>query len=208
MDKKKFGIKLRQAREYKSDLINKKYTGQMLANDLGVSRGYIGDLESGRRHIPNPMLKKIIQICQVPPDFFDIEAKEISLSSIPIIGTIRAGQPILAIENIEYRMDLPKWMFSSDKQYFGLTVIGDSMNLEFCEGTVLIIEKTSYVDNGDIGIVLIDNLDATVKKITINKDIIKLSPMSTNLKYKPQLYNLNIQEVTIIGKVKYSIKSY
>ncbi len=57
---------------------------------------------------------------------------------------------------------------STNKEYFFLRVQADSMNLEFKEGTMLLIEKTPCIENGEIGLVLIDGMDATVKKVIQN----------------------------------------
>jgi repressor LexA len=82
------------------------------------------------------------------------------------------------------------------------------MNLEFKEGSVLVIEKTNFIENGEIGVVLIDGLDATVKKIVKNDNMITLIPMSNNPDYTPTMYDIIKDEIQIIGKVKHAIKSY
>ena len=68
----------------------------------------------------------------------------------------------------------------SDSIYFGLKVKGDSMNLEFEEGTILVIEKTPCIENGEIGVIRINGFEATVKKVVLNNEMITLIPMSSN----------------------------
>jgi repressor LexA len=130
------------------------------------------------------------------------------LVNIPIVGVVRAGTPILAVENIEGYIPLPRYMINDSKEYFGLTVKGDSMNLEFKEGSTIIVEKTNVVENGQIGLILVDGCDATVKKIVQQNNMITLIPMSSNSDHVPTMYDLKRDEVQIVGKVKHAIKSY
>ena len=70
MDKKVTGLKIKDLRSKKGFELGYKYTGEMLANDLGISRSYLGDIESGRR-LPSPeLIKKIIDIFNVSEDYF------------------------------------------------------------------------------------------------------------------------------------------
>jgi len=71
LSRKEIGLLIRKARQYKSKAIQKKYTQQMLAEDLHLSRGYIGNIENGRIYPEAALLAKIAEICSVPPDFFD-----------------------------------------------------------------------------------------------------------------------------------------
>lgn len=219
--RKELGKRIKDAREFKSTAIGRRYTGQMLADALGVSRGFIGDLESGRTPIPPETLKKIIEICGVPSDFFSVKAPvdTVNLSdahsvsikdvvSLPVVGTVRAGIPILAIENIDGYFPALKSMLNNNKEYFYLRVKGDSMNLEFNDGSLLLIEKTPDVENGEIAVVLINGFDATVKKVVKNNNMITLIPMSSNPEYTPQMYDIIKDQIQIIGKVKSATKIY
>ncbi|WP_333887882.1 helix-turn-helix domain-containing protein [Clostridium sp.] len=71
LSRKEIGLLIRKARQYKSKAIQKKYTQQMLAEDLHLSRGYIGKIENGKIYPEAALLAKIAEICGVPPDFFD-----------------------------------------------------------------------------------------------------------------------------------------
>lgn len=139
-------------------------------------------------------------------DFTPISIRD--FVNIPILGSVRAGQPMLAQDNIEGYNLVPKKDLCSDKEYFHLRVQGDSMNLEFKEGTLLLIEKTPWVENGTIAVVLIDGLEATVKKITQNENMIMLIPMSTNPDHVPQMYDVVKDQIQIVGRVKQAIKNY
>lgn len=163
------------------------------AHALGVDPGYIMGWIDSTPKVDNYNLSEISTV--IPSDIINL----------PIVGTVRAGQPIFAIENIEGHFPAPKTMLSSDKEYFYLKVKGDSMNLKFQEGSLLLVEKCSTIENGEIGVVLIDGLEATVKKVVSNENIITLIPMSSNPEHVPMIYDIVKDEVRIIGKVKFSI---
>lgn len=129
-------------------------------------------------------------------------------ANIPILGSVRAGQPMLAQDNIEGYNLVPKKDLCSDQEYFYLRVQGDSMNQEFKEGTLLLIEKAPWVENGTIAVVLIDGLEATVKKVIQNEDMITLIPMSTNPEHLPQMYDVIKDQIQIVGRVKQATKIY
>jgi len=130
------------------------------------------------------------------------------LKYIPVLGVIRAGQPILAEENIEGFFPTDKQFISDKYEYFYLRITGDSMNKEFEEGNLVLVRKQDYIENGDIGVVLVNGMDATVKKIYIKNSIITLMPQSNNPEHQPQIYDIKKDEVKIIGRVMLAIKKY
>lgn len=70
MDKKRIGLKIKELRSKKSIKLGYKYTGEMLANDLGISRSYLGDIESGRT-LPSPeLITKLTETFEVSKDYF------------------------------------------------------------------------------------------------------------------------------------------
>jgi len=128
--------------------------------------------------------------------------------NIPILGSVRAGEPMLAQDNIEGYNLVSKKSLCSDKDYFYLRVQGDSMNQEFNDGTLLLIEKTPWVENGTIAVVLIDGLDATVKRVIQNDNMVTLIPMSNNPEHIPHMYDVIKDKITIVGKVKQATRVY
>ena len=83
--------------------------------------------------------------------------------SVPLIGTVAAGQPIFAEENYEGVYSLPKEFFGSDEMFM-LTVKGDSMiKIGMLDGDKIVVKKQSTADNGDIVVALVDD-SATVKR--------------------------------------------
>ncbi|MEJ7459245.1 S24 family peptidase, partial [Staphylococcus saprophyticus] len=69
---------------------------------------------------------------------------------------------------------------NSGKEEFGLKVSGDSMDKEFRDGDVVIVEKDAVVENGQIAVVQVNGYNATVKRVRYEKDRIILIPESNN----------------------------
>lgn len=117
-----------------------------------------------------------------------------SLTPIPLIGKVTAGQPILAIENIEETYPLPTELVG-EAETFMLTVQGDSMiNAGILDGDLIIVRVQRSAYNGDIIVAMIDE-EATVKRFYKEHDRIRLQP--ENPAYEP----IFSRDVTILGKV-------
>ena len=115
--------------------------------------------------------------------------------SIPVVGRVAAGEPILANENIESYFPIPaEYVPKGDT--FMLKVKGDSMiNVGIYSGDTIMVESCNTARNGDIVVALIDD-SATVKTFYKEKDHIRLQPENDDM--DPIIVR---DEVTIIGKV-------
>lgn len=127
---------------------------------------------------------------------------------VPIVGRIRAGEPILAEENIEgYTIVDEEDVRGGD--YFFLRVEGDSMiNARIMDGDYVFVRRQPDVENGEIAVVRINGEEATVKRVHKVNDNIILEP--ANPKYKPIVFtkkDLQEGKLEIIGKVVY-IKAF
>ncbi len=114
---------------------------------------------------------------------------------IPLIGTVAAGIPITAIENVTDYIDFaPLKAYSGD--LFALKVRGDSMiNAGIFEGDVVIVEQTPYAENGDIVVALVDHCEATVKTFFKEDGHYRLQPENDYMD------PIIVEEVEILGKV-------
>lgn len=114
---------------------------------------------------------------------------------IPLLGSIACGEPILAVENIEEYINIPKELAGD----FALTCKGDSMiNARIFDGDIVYIRQQDTIENGEIAAVLIDN-EATLKRVRLFDDHISLEP--ENPMYKPLVYwNEEMNTVRILGK--------
>ncbi len=99
---------------------------------------------------------------------------------IPLVGTIAAGTPILAEENITEYLDMYK-IFYTDAEIFALNVKGDSMiKAGIMDGDMVVVKKQPVIENGEIGAAIIDN-EATVKRIFFHGDKIVLHPENDDM---------------------------
>ena len=78
LSKKEIGLLIKEARKHKSQITGRKYTQGILAEDLELSRGYIGDIENGRIYPSYVLLNRIAEKCEVPLSFFEEEKKGVA----------------------------------------------------------------------------------------------------------------------------------
>lgn len=118
--------------------------------------------------------------------------------SIPILGKVAAGLPLLAEENREGTMVVDPGMARGGRNLFALTVRGDSMvNAHILSGDKVIVQQTSHASPGEIVVALIEG-EATVKTLRKTSSKIVLEP--ANPKYKDIVVDEG-QDFRIIGKV-------
>ena len=192
MDKiifEKVGSRLKQARELKH------ITLEEAGKKVDVHKSTILRWENGETEkIKIPILEILASFYNVNPVWlmgYDVPMYSTTIESnvfptsdvpteIPVLGKISAGLPILASENVEGYEFAPSSYLKEDFEYFYLRVQGDSMNLRFPEGNLVLVQKQDCLENGEIGVFLIDGQDATVKKFRQDGDFVILDPMSTN----------------------------
>ena len=126
------------------------------------------------------------------------------LSTLPLLGKIAAGTPIEAIQDNESSVDVPKEMMPIGESY-ALIVEGDSMvNEGIHNGDTVLIKKTNLADNGDIVVALIDDHEATLKRIRKKGQSIALE--SANPIYETKI--LSAHRVKIQGKLIGLLRKY
>lgn len=148
---------------------------EMLAGYFGINKS---DLIEERKPFPKPKGVKI-----------------------PVLGYVRAGIPINAVEEILDYEEITEEMARTGT-FFCLKIKGDSMEPKFSEGDVVVIRQQPTVENGEIAVVLINGNDATIKKFYRTPAGIKL--VATNPAYDPLFYTLqevNELPLAVIGKV-------
>ena len=118
-------------------------------------------------------------------------------SKVSVLGSIAAGTPVEAIQQEVDQVILPADL-QNNGEYFGLKVKGDSMiEAGINDGDTVIIKKTSLADNGDIAVVLIDDEEATLKRIRKKGKTIALEAANKN--YGTKIYAAN--RIKIQGKL-------
>lgn len=135
----------------------KRSTIVKLANFFGVNPAWLAGLSED----------KFSQV--------DIKPKQ----TLPILGTVRAGYNHLADENIIGHVTVDR-EFSDYDNYYALKIIGDSMEPVLYEGDIVIVHRQSDIENGQIGVVLLNGDEATIKKIKKHNGFIELIPFNHN----------------------------
>ena len=129
---------------------------------------------------------------EIVDDCFNLSRREIV--NIPIVGTVTAGQPILAVENIEgyYQVHTD---YMPNTETFMLKVKGESMiNAGIFDGDYIIVQRQSHAQNGDFVVALIED-SVTVKTFYKEKDCYRLQPENDYMS------PIIVPEVEILGKV-------
>lgn len=182
---------------------------KQVAEAVGVSEATVSRWESG--HIANMRRDRInnyAKALRVDPNFIMTgERKAASIldipgiiplepmDRIPLLGAIACGDPILAQENIEDYIDLPRTI----KADFALTCEGDSMiDAGIKDGDVVYIRSQPEVQNGQIAAVLVDGESATLKRFFFNDGVVTL--MAANQSYSPIVKaGSDVEQVRVLG---------
>ena len=159
-------------------------------------RGYIKKLNNRARAIE--IIKNV--------NLIDTESgkNKNNIISIPILGKIAAGLPIEAISDNTNYIELPETLLKKG-EYFILNVEGDSMiEAGIFDGDQVVIRKANDANNGEIVVALIDNNEATLKRIFKRGQQVALQPENRN--YKTVIYGPD--RIQIQGVLKHLIRSY
>ncbi len=192
---------------------SKGLTMKQVAEAVGVSEATVSRWESG--NIANMGRSKIYALSKVldlsPSEIMGIPEDDILPSNIttlkkiryiPVLGQIACGEPIFAEENFIDKILLPEDINAD----FALKCKGDSMiNAKIDNGDTVYIRKQPVVENGEIAAVLIDD-EATLKKVYLSKDSLKLVPANDN--YEPMIYfGEELNQIRILGKAVAVLKN-
>lgn len=165
---------------------------QKLADYFDVS---IDQLLDETKITPTDVNREGIVESKLPADATPCNPAQVA----PLLGTVRAGLPMYAEENIEGYIPIRQ---SDGADYFWLNIWGDSMNAAgINEGDQILVRVQSEVENGEIAVVLVNGDEATVKAFRQEGDLIILTPRSTNPVHQPQVYDLKKTPVRVLGKV-------
>lgn len=206
--KKEIGDRLKRARETRNLKQNR------VALSLGIHNSTLAKYESGDREPDNETLNKLANMYEVSPNWILTGKNELiteyplpygaipyepaKMVRLPILGTIRAGEPIDMIRNIEgYEFVEPELL--RGRQGFVLRVKGDSMSGDrILDGDLVVVICQEEAHQTDIAVVAINGQEATLKRVKCQGDMCMLIP--SNPAYEPLLVPSN--EVHIIGIVE------
>ncbi|MDD6799309.1 MAG: transcriptional repressor LexA [Firmicutes bacterium] len=133
----------------------------------------------------------------------DSSASQRRVLRIPLLGKVRAGQPILAVENLETYIDFPMAnRFYRQNELFALRVTGDSMiGAGIIDGDIIVVQKQSDAADGQIVVAMIGD-EATVKTFYREKDCCRLQPEN------PAMKPIFVKELLILGRVVSVMRYY
>lgn len=177
---------------------------QKVAEQIGISQNTYSYWENGKYNVDSESLKKLSALFNVSIDYLlgAEEPVQIKTNLVPVLGTVQAGIPIDAIEDILDYEELSPEMLEHGEEYFALQVKGDSMQPKMDAGDIVIVRKQSDVNHGDTAIVLVNGSEATIKRVLKQEAGIMLAP--NNPAYETKFYsNKEIADlpVVILGKV-------
>ncbi len=130
---------------------------------------------------------------EIVDDEFNLTRRE--MMNIPIVGRVAAGEPLLAVENVEDYFAVPVEFLPKGEEIFILCVKGDSMiNMGIYEGDMLFVQKQSTAKNGDVIVALVDD-SVTVKRFYKEKNFIRLQPENDDMD------PIIVPDCQIVGKV-------
>ncbi len=187
-----FANRLRQAR------LEKGYSQKALAEQLHISQQAYAKYETGTSS-PNPeMLGQIAALLSVSTDaLLGIAQRTQTKRTVPVLGTIPAGVPVEAIEDILDYEDLSPEEANDSHEYFGLRIRGRSMMPEYLDGDTIIVRRQDAAETGDDAVVMVNGDDATFKRIQRSLGGVTLVPLNA-AEFTPAFYtNAEIESLPV-----------
>lgn len=181
-----------------------------LCEAVGKSSSYINDTEKAGNCPPDNIVETWASALHTTPAYLMGEtdnptplpagAWEADMANVaPLLGTVRAGLPMYAEENIEGYIPI---MQTDGAEYFWLRVRGDSMSAAgIADGDEILVRQQPVVENGQIAVVLVNGDEATVKRFSQIGNIVSLMPQSFSPEHQPQIYNAEETPVSVVGLV-------
>lgn len=186
-----------------SELISSSnYTLDKIEEYVGKTNATISRYASGEiTGVKRSTIAKLAAFFNVSPawlaGFSDIKYENSNKQAFPLLGMVKAGYDYFASENIIGYVAVDKKVNDVENCY-ALQIVGDSMQPILYEDDIIIVHKQNDVESGQVGIILIDNEEATVKKVIKHEDYIEL--IAFNSYYPPKKLTKE-DNFKIIGKV-------
>ena len=177
-----------------------------VAKVIGITQNGYSYWENDKAKIDHESLTRLAHLFGVSIDYLMgvTDTANEKIARIPVLGSVPAGIPIEAIEDIIDWEEIPQSMTSGGKEYFALQVQGDSMYPDYLSGDIVIVRKTPICESGDDCVVYVNGYDATLKQVKLNDTEHAMTLVPRNPAYPPRTYTQEeIQElpVTIAGVV-------
>ncbi|MBF7139944.1 transcriptional repressor LexA [Pediococcus pentosaceus] len=173
-------------------------TVREIGSAIGLSststvHGHIDRLQKNGFLEKDPTKPRALEVTKLGLDALGVQDKN---STIPLLGVVTAGEPILAVEEATDFFPVPPEYENDSSNLFMLTIRGESMiNAGILSGDQVIVRKQSTADNGTIVIAMTDENEATCKRFYRESDHIRLQPENDTMA------PIILDNVTILGKV-------
>ena len=196
---KKIEVKLKEVFSYTSNFINefgyppsvREICEKLNIKSTATASYYLDKLVERGLLEKSPSKNRALTLPNRPSQF----------KSVPIVGTINAGMPIFAVENLDGYIPLPS-EFENEKDCFALRISGESMiNVGIYNNDIIIVNKCDTAENGQIVVALVDD-SATVKTFFKRDNQIVLHPENDEME------DLVFSSVKILGIVKGLIRKF
>lgn len=181
----------------------------VLAQRTGVSKSTINRYENdNNQKLDMAKIITIAKVLDIPTDVITemwTDNRDREMVRLPILGRVCAGMGKIAEEDIlGYMVTDGKY---ANGEYFCLQVVGDSMSPKIDDGSIVLVKRQDYAENGDVVVVIVDEEDSMVKQIEYDEE--KLTLNSFNHFYPPRIFvKDDANRVKIIGKVIQSTKMW
>ena len=202
--------------------LEKGLTQEELGKYIGVKKAAVMKYEKGNvQNMKRTTIETLSKLFNVTPSYLmcldDTKTDKFgnSVVSIPLLGSVRAGYDYLAEENWEGTKEI-KEELAKTGEFFALRIKGDSMFETLWENDIVAVKKQDFANDGDIAVVLINGDEATVKKIKILDNGIKLIPLNRRINpetqepfYEDMFFSkedIETKPVKIVGIVKQIIE--
>ncbi|EKK20234.1 transcriptional repressor LexA [Fructilactobacillus florum] len=157
--------------------------------------GHLARLQKKGLLTKNPTKPRAIEITPSGIDVLGVE-QPTTATKIPLLGTVAAGNPILAVQEATDYFPIPDSLKHLHQDLFMLTISGESMiNVGILDGDQVIVERTPNAENGEIVIAMNDEGEATCKRFYKESDHFRLQPENDSMT------PIILTECTILGKV-------
>lgn len=179
----------------KDQLLKKGYPPSVreIGKEVGLKssstvHGYLNQLEAAGLIRRDPTKPRAIDLLEDKPWERTV--------NVPLVGSVTAGTPILAQENIEEVFAFPQSLLGTTSETFMLKVEGESMiNAGIYDGDYIMVRQQNTANNSDIVVAMVNGEAATVKRFFKEKDCIRLQPENDSME---PFYE---KDVVVLGKV-------
>ena len=201
---KKFGATLKLVRKSRGYTLDELATAYNKRYRAGLNKGTLSKYENGKQEPMISVVDNLATLLNVGTDYLigkEPIQKSVKGISIPVLGSVIAGIPIEAMEDILGYEEISTELANTG-DFFALQIKGDSMSPVLSNKDIVVVKCQSDVENGDIVIAMVNGHDACCKKLVKYDGGISL--VSLNPNYEPLIFSIEQVEstpVNIIGKV-------